>query len=164
MVCVQEEETMESLPFSIADVYEGWAEVEGTARCEEDVLILEFQTHDSLVGLLKSKVKTLHLPLHALAAIHFQQKFFTAFVTLRVHSMRLVQDLPGTCQGEVRLHVARKHRKVAQAFVTELELRRAEHQLRRLDDGAMQQFEQQVRRLDNEARQQLALPEDEGSH
>jgi len=164
MVRVQQEETMESLPFSIADVYEGLAEVKGTARCEEDVLILEFQTHDSLVGLLKSKVKTIHLPLHALAAIHFQHKLFTAFVTLRVHSMRLVQDLPGTCQGEVRLQVARKHRKVAQAFVTELELRRAEQQLRLLDDEARQQFEQQVRRLDKEARQQLALPEDEGAH
>jgi hypothetical protein len=164
MVRMQEEETMESLPFSIADVYEGLAEVEGTARCENDVLILEFQTYNSLVGLLKSKVKILHLPLHALAAIHFQQKLFTAFVTLRVHSMHLVQDLPGTCQGEVRLHVARKHRKIARAFVSELELRRAEHQLRRLDDEAMQQFEQQVRRLDNEARKPLALPEDKGAH
>ena len=163
MVRVQEEEAMESLPFSIADVYAGLAEVEGTAHCENDVLILEFQTHDNLVGLLTSKIKTLHLPLHALAAIHFQQKLFTAFVTLRVHSMRLMQELPGTSQGEVRLQVARKHRKVAQAFVTELELRHAEHQLRRLDDEAMQQFEQQVRRLDKEARKQLELPEDEGS-
>ena len=145
---------MESLPFSIADVYEGWAEVKGTARCEEDVLILEFQTHDSLVGLLTSTVKTIHLPLHALATIHFQHKLFTAFVTLRVHSMRLMQDLPGSCQGEVRLQVARKYRKVAHAFVAELELRRAEHQLRRLDDEARQQFEQQVRRLDKEATQQ----------
>ena len=155
---------MESLPFSISDVYEGLAKVEGTARCEEDVLILEFQTHDSLVGLLKSTVKTIHLPLHALAAIHFQQQLFTAVVTLRVHSMSLVQDLPGSRQGEVRLHVARTHRKVAHAFVTELELRRAEHQLRRLDDEAMQPFEQQVRRLDDEAMQPLALPEDEGSY
>ena len=155
---------MESLPFSIADVYEGLAEVAGTARCEGDVLILEFQTHDSLIGLLTSKVKTIHLPLHALAAIHFQHKLFTAFVTLRVHSMHWVQDLPGTCQAEVRLRVARKYRKVAQAFVSELELRCAEHQLRRLDDEARQQFEQQVRRLDKETMRQLALPEDEGSH
>ena len=92
---------MESLPFSISDVYKGWAKVEGTARCEDDVLILEFQMQDRLVGLLKSKVKTIHLPLHALAAIHFQQRLFTAFVTLRVHSMSLVQDLPGRSQGEV---------------------------------------------------------------
>ena len=155
---------MESLPFSIADVYKGLAAVEGTARCEEDVLIVEFQTHDSLVGLLKSKVKTLHLPLHALAAIHFQHKLFTAVGTLRVHSMRLMQDLPGTCQGEVRLQIARKHRKGAHAFVTELELRRAEHQLRRLGDEAMQQFEEQGRRLDKEAMRQLVLPEDEGTH
>jgi hypothetical protein len=161
---VQKEEAMESLPFSIADVYEGLAEVEGTARCEGEVLILEFQTHDSLVGLLKSTVKILHLPLHALAAIHFQPRRFTTVVTLRVHSMRLVQDLPGSRQGEVRLRVARKHRKVAQAFVTELELKRAEQQLRRLDDEARQQLEQQVRRLDQEARQQFELPEDEESH
>jgi hypothetical protein len=164
MVRVQQEETMESLPFSIADVYEGLAEVNGTARCEDDVLILEFQTQDSLVGLLTSKIKTLYLPLHTLAAIHFQRHLFTAVVTLRVHNMRLAQDLPGSSQGEVRLRVARKHRKVAHAFVTELELRRAEHQLRRLDDEARQQFEQQVRRLDKEARQPLALPEDEGAH
>jgi len=140
---------MESLPFSISDVYEGWADVEGVARCEDEVLILEFQTQDSLVGLLKSKVKTIQIPLQALAAIHFQQKLFTAFVTLRVHSMRLVQDIPGSCQGEGRLHVARKHRKVAHAFVTELGLRRAEQQLRRLDDEARKLFE---------------LPEDTGSH
>ena len=164
MVRVQKEEAVESLPFSISDVYEGLAEVKGTARCEDNVLTLEFQTQDSLVGLLKSQVKTIHLPLHALAAMHFQHKLFTAFITLRVHSMSLAQDIPGSRQGEVRLHIARKHRKVAHAFVTELGLRRAEQQVRRLDEEAMKHLEQQVRRLDKEAMKPLELPEDEGSH
>ena len=39
----------------------------------------------------------------------------------------------------------------------------AEHQLRRLDDEAMQQFVQQVRHLDKEARKQVELPKDEES-
>jgi hypothetical protein len=43
MVRVQQEEATESMPFSISDVYEGLAEVEGIARCEDDVLILAFQ-------------------------------------------------------------------------------------------------------------------------
>ena len=39
MVSTKEEAT-ESMPFSISDVYEGLAEVEGITRCEDDVLIL----------------------------------------------------------------------------------------------------------------------------
>jgi len=33
-VSVQKEEAMESLPFFISDVYEGLAEIKGTAHCE----------------------------------------------------------------------------------------------------------------------------------
>ena len=92
------------------------------ARCEDDVLIVEFHMQDSLIGLCKSKVKTIQIPLPALAAAHFQSKLFTAVVTLHVHSIHMVQDIPGSCQGEVRLHAARTYRKIARAFVTELGL------------------------------------------
>src|SRR5262245_60482171 len=43
MVRGQKEEATESMPFSISDVYEGLAEVESIARCEDDVLMVEFQ-------------------------------------------------------------------------------------------------------------------------
>src|SRR5262245_54773809 len=43
MVRGQQEEATESMPFLIADVYEGLAEVEGITCCEDDILIVECQ-------------------------------------------------------------------------------------------------------------------------
>ena len=57
MVRVQKEEATESMPFSISDVYEGLAEVEGITRCEDDVLILDSKGGVRCVALVKERSK-----------------------------------------------------------------------------------------------------------
>lgn len=131
---------METIPFTITNVYEGFAEVEGLARLEDDGLVLEFQTKDGIVGLIKSKVNEVRIPLEEIAGVEFQKKMFKASVLLRVRSMSLMSAIPGSRQGEVKLRIPRKHRDAAEELVSELELQRSQQTLRRMDDE-MQRLE-----------------------
>jgi len=47
---------MPNLPFTIPDLYADFAEAQGIARLDDDILILEYQTKDSIVGMIKSDI------------------------------------------------------------------------------------------------------------
>ncbi len=111
---------MKSIPFSIPDVYEGFAETEGLIRLEADVLIMEFETKDSLVGFLKSKLKEVQVPLNELSAVSFKKKHFKALLTLSSNKMSLFADVPASKQGEVTLQFARKNRDEAEHLASSL--------------------------------------------
>ncbi|MBM3955993.1 MAG: hypothetical protein ACKO9B_02705 [Planctomycetota bacterium] len=125
---------MESLPFSLR-VGGGLVDVHGMARNEGPDLVLEFQTADGLVGILRSAVKTITIPVGALAAIEYRQSLFSTKVVGRVRHLRLVQDLPGSRQGQFELLIDRRYRTSARRFVADLEVRRAEEELRRVGRG-----------------------------
>ena len=125
---------MHSVPFSISDAYEGLADVDGLARFDADVLTLEFQTKDAFFGLIKSNVQHVQLSLTDLASVHFAKKMLRATLTLRVHSLALVEKIPGVSRGEIKLRFARKHRDEAHALASQLQLRLSEHKLERMDD------------------------------
>jgi len=124
---------MDSLPFTIR-AGGGFVDTHGMAREEWPNLVLEYQTTDPF-GILRSAVQTVTIPVTDLAAIEYRQSLFSAKVVCRVRHLRLVQDLPGSRQGQFELLVDRRHRGVAKRFVAELEIRRAEEVIRRAERG-----------------------------
>lgn len=125
---------MHTIPFSISDAYEGLADVDGLARFEADVLTLEFETKDAFFGIVKSGVKTVEIPLGDLASVAFKKSMIRATLRLRVRSMALIEDLPGTKGGEFKLRFARKYRNEAQALSSSLQLRLSERKLALMDE------------------------------
>ena len=125
---------MHTIPFSISDAYEGLADVDGLARFEADVLTLEFETKDAFFGVIKSGVKAVEIPLADLVSVTFKKNMIRATLKLRVRSMTLIEDLPGTNGGEFRLRFARKYRAEAQALSTSLNLRLSERKLALMDE------------------------------
>ena len=123
-----------TVPFSISDAYDGLVDVDGLARFEADVLTLEFQTKDAFFGLVKSDVQNVQLALTDLVSVHFAKKMLGATLTLRVHSLALVEKIPGVSRGEIRLRFARKHRDEAQTLAAQLQLRLSERKLEQMDD------------------------------
>ncbi|MCB0840951.1 MAG: hypothetical protein KDD99_29990, partial [Bacteroidetes bacterium] len=58
------------LPFSIENVYGGFAKVNGILSVRKDILILEFQVKENVFGgLVKSRPKELNIPFRDLESV-----------------------------------------------------------------------------------------------
>lgn len=112
---------MNSVPFSI-DLYAGFGQCDGLLRDEGTHLALEFQTKDTLAGILKTSVQQVRIPLKDLVAVTLTKGWFGASwsgvkIVLQAARMETLQNVPGMSQGRVELTVARDHRKAAEQLV-----------------------------------------------
>jgi hypothetical protein len=127
---------MESLPFKI-EVYDGLAETEGMARIDGDALLLEFRTRDAILGVVRSDLQEIVIPLSDLASAEYKKGFFGAKLILRGRKLKVLDPVPGSKAGEVGLGIARKYRETAEEFALALAIRITEHGIRRLDERLM---------------------------
>ncbi len=99
------------------------AETEGILSADETDLKLEFRTSDAVVGLIKSEVREVKLPLDRIEEITYQKQWWSGCaLIIRVNEMRAASDLPGFKQGEVELSIDSKHCEAAAQFVSSLQL------------------------------------------
>ncbi|GAB1537534.1 hypothetical protein NUACC21_01790 [Scytonema sp. NUACC21] len=127
-----------SLPFSMMNVYQGFAEANGIAKASEAGLLLEFQIKDGLVGVLKSDIKEVTIPIQEIFSVELQVIWFITRLIIRTKSMVTVSDVPGNKAGQITLWIAPKHRQVARELVTTLKLSMAEKEL----DGLKEEIAQ----------------------
>ena len=125
----------QAVPFESADFNHGLKVAQGLFKVGQDGIILEYQEQDSVVGLIKSDVKTLRVPYEDLDSIHFKKGWFSAKIILKTSSLQLLQKLPGSEQGECMLKVKRKHRDQAQSTVARARIGLSEQKLDELNDG-----------------------------
>lgn len=111
----------QSLPFTIQNVFQGFAETEGMLSVDGTDLKLEFRTADSVVGLLKSGVREVRLPLETIQEISFRKGWFGCSLAIRVAEMRLASEVPNFKQGEIALSIARKHSQAASDLVSSIQ-------------------------------------------
>ena len=119
-----------SVPFKIDDAYAGFGEVEGVLALESTGLKLEFQARDNLIGVVKSGIKELIVPLDQIEEIGFKKSLFGNKLTVRVTSMSLFEALPGQSPTEVSLGIRRKHADNALALVSRIRLTMADEKYR----------------------------------
>jgi len=100
---------MHSIPFSIS-VYESLGEAEGLIRFDEESLKLEFEVKDSIVGILKSDLKEIRIPLSDLESIELRKSWFSTSLVIQASSLRTTRQIPGSDQGRMTLSIARRHR------------------------------------------------------
>ncbi|KAA3662397.1 MAG: hypothetical protein DWQ10_02510 [Calditrichaeota bacterium] len=124
---------MPNLPFKIPSLYADLGEAEGTLSFERDVLTIEIQTSDSIIGLLKSGVKEFNIPLSELSEVQFTAKLFSNKLHIRSKKMSTLADIPGYEKGELQLTIARKHKDTAENFVVDLQIRIQEENLKKME-------------------------------
>src|SRR5262245_60903702 len=113
---------MNMVPFTIGDLYGGFGECHGLLRDEGEQLCFEFQTKDSLAGLIKSRVREVRVPVKELVSVTLPKGWLGRSwlgVTMVIQATRLktLKDVPGTTQGRVELSIARKDRDAAEQLV-----------------------------------------------
>ena len=106
-----------ALPFTVPDLFAGFAEGKGLAKASPSDLTLEFVVKDNLLNLLKSGLKEIRIPRTEIDIVRLKRGWFGAKVHIRVKSMKWLAELPGCDNGEVILHVARRDRDQAANFV-----------------------------------------------
>jgi hypothetical protein len=99
------------------------AETEGILSADEADLKFEFRTSDAVMGLIKSDIREVKLPLDRIEGITFRKEWLSGgSITIRVNEMRAASELPAFKEGEVVLKVARKHRETAAELVSSVQL------------------------------------------
>lgn len=122
-----------SIPFSIEGVNSGFTAVYGLAKIEGQSIILEFQSSDAIIGVVKSGLKTVTLPFSAIRKMEFKKGWFTTKITIQTKSMADLKDVPGAKSGSVELSIKKAHRKEAVELNSHFQLEFSEYQLQLLD-------------------------------
>jgi hypothetical protein len=109
-----------SFPFSIKNVFAGFAEVSGVISLEEDTIEIEFQTMDSLAKMIKSDVKDITVPITDIEEIDFKKSIWGNKLTLRVSRLSMVSEIPSQESGEIRLSIQNKYTEMALNLVSKI--------------------------------------------
>ncbi len=108
----------------------------GLLRLDAQVIVMEFQLVDRCFGLLRSGVRTLHLPYLALSGVELQKSWTgSRTLVLKATSLHPLRRVPGALQGHCWLQVQRVNREQAEIFFNALLLKLSEYQLERLSHG-----------------------------
>jgi len=124
-------ESLHSLPFVITELYSGLATVQGLVSLEQDDLILEFQIKDGLVGVLKSQVREVRVPLRELEAITLEKKWLSLGLVLKAYRIRTLLDIPSSEAGRVVLKLTKRDEAVAIQLVNHVQVKLSEHRFDR---------------------------------
>ena len=116
---------MRCVPFSIPELYAGFGECRGMLYDEQSVLRFEFQVQDKLAGLLKSKVKSVRIPVEQIVSVQLTKGWFGSTwlgvkIVIQSTSLDALKELPGVTQGKVELTIARADVAAAETFVNGL--------------------------------------------
>jgi hypothetical protein len=113
-------EVLPALPFKFRDPAP-LTVGEGLIRLESDRVVIEFQTRDAILGMVKGEVKEVGLPFNAITYVRFKRGVFSAEIAIQGRDMKTMDGLPNVKQGRVRLRFKRDLRGDAEWFAMELE-------------------------------------------
>jgi hypothetical protein len=120
----------------LADTWGGLARNSGILRLEEAALVLEYETCDDVLHVLKSDVKRCTLPLRDLESCSFHPGWLGANIELSVGSLELLRDVPGAAQGKLELRLARRDRLAASSLVASVNLALAHQVVRAAEEAS----------------------------
>ena len=110
---------MSTVPFFIADIWQGLLKGHGLVNLQDQTFRLEIQIVDSLTGLLKIKHLVHEAPLAEVASVSMRSHLGGLYTVLSVQGTRLdvFAGFPRTRGGRCRLRIARRDRQNCAALV-----------------------------------------------
>ncbi len=102
-----------SIPFKVTGLKSGLAEAVGLLHLYDDVLTLEFETKDTVIGTILSSVHEIKVSLTDIESIENRKKIFGAKIRLKAFKMKTFKGFPGHKQGQIELEFGRKEKELA---------------------------------------------------
>lgn len=121
------------LPFTVANHDNFLMESHGIIRLEGMNFHIEYQSKDSFIGVVKTSVKELDVPLDQIQTIQFKKGLFTQSLYIQAKQMRIFGDVPGSKQAGIELKIKRSDRKSAEYLASAANLRLSELRLAAYD-------------------------------
>lgn len=115
-----------SIPIKLSDSFEGFAESKGLLLLKNGAIIIQFQTKDAILGMVKSDLKNVDIPLENLIEISYKKSIFGNKLILLVDNLSFVEQLPSSDSNEIVLSIARKDIDTAIDLVRALKLDQSE--------------------------------------
>jgi len=109
--------------FTIPDIYNSLAQASGVAIIENNEFVLEYETKDSLFGIIKSGVKEIRVPLRDIARARLTRQFWSTKLTLQSHRLKTFEDFPGHKGGTIQLIFDREARAASERLAAVLSKR-----------------------------------------
>lgn len=105
-----------------SDIYDGLGVLDGLVQINGTHLIVEFQTSDGLLGVIKSQPKRLEIPISAIASIRYLQGFMWLFprIEIELSDFALLSQFPVKSAGAIQLGVRFTNRARARALAATL--------------------------------------------
>jgi hypothetical protein len=123
-----------TLRFKIKKVFEGLAEANGIIVLDKEQLKIEFQTKDSIFGVLKSGVKDVGVPLNEIEDVLLKKGVFKNNLIIRLSGLSTSAKIPNQDPGEIKLIIDKEYAAEAAAFVSRIKLAVAEYNVKTLND------------------------------
>lgn len=98
----------------------GLMETEGLVFLDEGQLVMEYQTTDSMLGLIKSNVKEVEISLLDIRSAKLEQKFWSSQLVIHSRSFKVFNNVPGSSAGKLKLKIPRTSQAAALALVDEM--------------------------------------------
>jgi hypothetical protein len=116
---------MDTVRFTLNDVFAGFGEGHGLLRNEGTHLCLEYQVQDGIVGVLKSEVRQVRIPFEDVASVTltkgwFGMNWWGVKIVIQGTRMEAFEDVPGASGGRVELSISGKDHEAAENFVYRL--------------------------------------------
>ncbi len=125
---------MTSIPFNIDYNLGGLAVCSGLLKLETDSILVELQSRDSFIGIIKSKIRKVEIPLEKIESITFKKSLFGARISLRVSDLEIHSSISASSSGELLFRLYKKHAHDAAELVTAVELGIADQKFKRIEE------------------------------
>ena len=120
-----------SLAVRMYDSFEGLAETSGLLKLKNDALHIQFQTKDAIVGMLKSDLMEIEIPLNHVEEIGYKKSIFGNKLLITVDDLRLIERLPNNENNKITLGVSREDFEKAVDLVRAIRLDMSEKEYQR---------------------------------
>jgi len=98
----------------------GLSDTQGMISLEEQNIVVEYQTVDTMLGVLKTGVKVIEIPLSGVIGARLEQKLWSTEFILNGKNMRALGNVPGASQGSMRVKIARGSTTAANLLVEQI--------------------------------------------
>lgn len=117
----------ENVVFNVWDS-SGLLESDGLLSFADNMLRVEYQTSDSVLGLFKTSVKEIEITVNDIRQARIERKMFGSELLLQGSSLRIFRNLPGNTGGNLRIKINRQSQLAAQNLVDKIKQAKSQTQ------------------------------------
>lgn len=113
------------LPFTVSEIYGGFARVDGLLVVAEKHLEFEYQTSDNVLGAVRGKIQKRKVRYADLESVKSKLGWFSCWIEFHARSLKTFANFPQKDRTAFRITVEKKHRTKMNSALSEIELQRS---------------------------------------